>query len=57
MKLQKTLLNRHDAVGLEEVVAEHVHGRPSLTPEETMIIREEIEENRRAVLETSQVED
>ncbi len=57
MKLQKTLLNRHDADGLEEVVAEHVHGHPSLTPEEMMILREEMEENRRAAMDASKTDE
>lgn len=42
--------------GLLEVIAEEAHARPSLTPEEIMILLEEMRENERAAKEASQVE-
>lgn len=55
MKSQDTLLNRHGVDGLQEVLADKVHGRKSLTPEEMMIFREELEANERAAMEALRV--
>lgn len=55
MKLQETLLNRHGD-GLENVVADNVHGSPSLTPEEMMMLREQLEEIEKQASLASQTE-
>ena len=42
--------------GVEEEIAEKIHGPHSLSPEELMLLKEELESNGEAVQAVSQIE-
>jgi len=48
------IVNKHPEVA--EEIAEKTHGRHSLSPEELMLLKEELESSEKAVLAVSQIE-
>ena len=48
------LVNKHP--GIEREIAEKIHGPHSLSPEELMLLKEEVELTERAVFDVSQIE-
>jgi len=56
MEFQETLIKRYGD-GLNEVVADNVHGEPSMSPEDILIMREDLEATRIAARSASQTEE